>query len=476
MRRTKIVATIGPASSSPATLRKMIDAGMDVARIGLAHGDLESHLVTYGAIREAAEASGRSVGILADLPGPKIRCSPFGDVPALLVSGATVALVGPGGQSSETEIGIDHEGVLEHLVVGDNVALGDGGITLQVTGLSADAVETRIVHGGVVQGRPGIHVPSDRIALSTPTDEDFRLADAFIEAGVDMLAISFVRSGHDVRRLGTEPAPRGPLVIAKIETRAAIDQLDSIMAVSDAIMVARGDLGVECSLAELPHLQKQIIRSCVAYGRPVITATQMLESMVAAPVPTRAESSDVANAVFDGSSSVMLSGETAIGIDPVNAVDTMAEIAQQADEEFDSENWLRRVGELRQDLGRADKALVTTDAITMAAARMAHQVEAKAILCLSRTGFTARAISRFRQDTPILCFSPEARTVHQLSLSWGVDSIAVTNHERPSEMIDEALQIAAQRRELSSGDTVVVVSGQTTRTRATDSLRVVEIP
>jgi pyruvate kinase len=202
----------------------------------------------------------------------------------------------------------------------------------------------------------------------------------------------------------------------------------------------------------------------------------MLESMVAAPVPTRAESSDVANAVFDGSSSVMLSGETAIGIDPVNAVDTMAEIAQRADEEFDSDNWLRRVGELRQDLGRADKALVTTDAITMAAARIAHQVEAKAILCLSRTGFTARAISRFRQDTPILCFSPEQRTVHQLSLSWGVDPIPVTNHERPSEMIDEALHIASQRRELSSGDTVVVISGQTTRTRATDSLRVVEIP
>ena len=476
MRRTKIVATIGPASSSPETLREMIDAGMNVARIGLAHGDLDAHLATYRTIREVAAAAGQNIGILADLPGPKIRCSPFGDVPASLVNGSTVIVSGPGGQSSATHIGIDHEGIIDHLVVGDTVAIGDGGITLVVTGTAGDAAETEVVHGGVVQGRPGIHVPSDRIKLSTPTDEDFRLADAFIEAGVDMLAISFVRSGHDVRRLGAEPAPRGPLVIAKIETRAAIDQLDSIMSASDAIMVARGDLGVECSLAELPHLQKQIIRSCVAYGRPVITATQMLESMVSAPVPTRAESSDVANAVFDGSSAVMLSGETAIGVNPVNAVATMADIAFRADQEFDSENWLRRVGELRQDLGRADKTLVTTDAITMAAARIAHQVEAKAILCMSRTGFTARAISRFRQHTPILCFSPEDRTVRQLSLSWGVEPLGVPNHEKPSEMIDDALRMAAQRPELSSGDTVVVVAGQTTRTRATDSLRVVEIP
>jgi len=334
-RRTKIVATIGPASDSAPVLRKMVEAGMDVARIGLAHGSIDDALQRYHAIRGVAAEMDRPIGIMVDLPGPKVRLGNFGNRPIELTSGAGTTLV-PGKLTSDAdEIGVDYEDLLGDIHPGDCLAVGDGSVTLRIESVEGDSARAFIAHGGPVQGRPGLHVPSDRLAITAPTPEDLTKLDAFVEVGVDFVALSFVRSGHDVRKVGTEPHPRGPLLVAKIETRAAVDNLEGIIEASGAIMVARGDLGSELGIEELPHVQKRIIRDCIALGKPVITATQMFESMVTSPAPTRAEVSDVANAVFDGTSAVMLSAESAVGHDPVNAVATMARVADRADQEFD---------------------------------------------------------------------------------------------------------------------------------------------
>lgn len=476
MRRTKIVATIGPASESPETLNRLMNAGMDVARIGLAHGTLDEHLAKYRRIREVADSLGKEIGILADLPGPKVRCAAFPDGGSVLVDGASVRFTVGEKASSAEVISADYDGLVKDIDVGDQLALGDGNIVFAVQDKTADELRAVVIRGGLAQGRPGLQVPSERLRIATPTPEDFRMADAFIEAGVDMLAISFVRSAHDVRSLGVEAAPRGPLVVAKVETKAAVDNLDGIIEASGAVMVARGDLGIDFPLSELPHLQKKIIRRCVALGRPVITATQMLESMVYAPAPTRAEASDVANAVFDGSSAVMLSGETAIGIDPVNAVQTMSEIALRADESFDHEDWADGISAIREGDGTTDFGGVVTDSLTLAACNIADQVGAHAILCLSKTGYTVRSVNRFRPPTRILSFSPDARATRQLSLSWGTEAVVTQLRSDPWDLINDAIELARTHFGCAQGDKVVVISGQSNRTRATDTLRVMRIP
>ena len=315
-RRTKIVATIGPASDSEPMLRALINAGVDVIRLGLAHGTIDDALERYHRIRRVAEEEGKHVGILVDLPGPKVRAASFGNTAVDLPDGHIVRLAVGHDRSTADVIEVEYDSLLEDIQIGDRLVLGDGKVQLDVREKQSDKLVAEIISGGEVVGRPGVHIPSDRLSISTPTPDDLRAIDAFVDVGVDMIALSFVRSAHDVRRVGTELYPRGPLVIAKIETRAAVQNLAGIIDAAGAIMVARGDLGNECTIEELPYLQKQIIRDCIAGGRPVITATQMLESMIESAAPTRAEASDVANAVWDGSSAVMLSAETAIGVDP----------------------------------------------------------------------------------------------------------------------------------------------------------------
>jgi len=422
-RRTKIIATIGPSSSDPAVLRRMIDAGMDVARIGLAHGSLSEAIERYRMVRQVAAEAGRVVGTLIDLPGPKVRLGRFDDGGVELVAGTTIELRPGAGTSSATALSVDYESLLSDIHPGDTLQIGDGAVRMRVVSVDGDTAKAEITYGGGVRGRPGLHIPSERLRLATPTAEDLYKLDAFVDEGVDMVAVSFVRSAHDIRRIGTEPFPRGPLVVAKIETRAAVENLEGIIEISGAIMVARGDLGMEMGIEDLPHLQKRIIRDCIAFGRPVITATQMLESMTSAPAPTRAEVSDVANAIFDGSSAVMLSGETAAGIDPVNAVATMARISERADTEFDYQGWAQRVRTIRAG-ANADGASRITDAMTGAAWRAATDMGAAAIIGISESGFTVRSIARFRPQMPILGFSPQDRTVHQLTLSWGTTPLA----------------------------------------------------
>ncbi|MFW2382668.1 MAG: pyruvate kinase [Acidimicrobiales bacterium] len=473
-RRTKIIASIGPASDDEATLKDMIEAGMDVARINLSHGTLEDGLERYRRIREVAESSNKVVAILADLPGPKVRLGLF-ENKRHLNTGDELFLTPGVEPCTEEVLSVDYDTLLTDVLEGDKLIVGDGSVVFRVIGSDLDKLHVRVEFGGSVMGKPGLHIPSERLKISTPTSEDLRLLDAFVTAGIDMVALSFVRSAHDVRRVGTEPAPRGPLVVAKIETKAAVENLDGIILASGAVMVARGDLGAECSLHELPHLQKDIIARCIALGRPAITATQMLESMISAPAPTRAEASDVANAVFDGTSAVMLSAETAVGIDPANVVSTMAAIAQRADQEFDYEGWAHHIKRDRLIEPQSVDAAVT-DVMTMATWRAAMEMGVKAILCISRSGFTVRAIARFRPKAPILGFSPEERTVRQLAMSWGATPIKIDRIESNDESVRNVLRIAKEEGHVRSGDIVAVLGGSSATIGATDTLRMVRCP
>lgn len=474
-RRTKIVATIGPSSEDEATLRAMIRAGMDVARIGLAHNTIDEGLERYHRIRAVSAEEGQRVGILVDLPGPKVRAASFGEDGVDVPTGSSVELRIGSDSSTNSVIEVDYVGLTSDLQPGDRLTIGDGGAVLEITDKNVDKILATVVHGSRLRGRPGVHVPSDRLQIPTPTPEDFVALDAFVEAGVDMVAISFVRSAHDIRRVGTEPHPRGPLVIAKIETRAAVDNLSGIIEAAGAVMVARGDLGNECSLEDLPHLQKQIIRECIAGGRPVITATQMLESMVTSPAPTRAEASDVANAVFDGSSAVMLSGETAIGVDPVNVVRTMSRIARRADEEMDYEAWAQQLSEMRMTESDAGSASVT-DAMTMATWRAAAELGIDNVLCISGSGFTVRSMARFRPEANILGFSTSEATVQQLTLSWGTTPILMSSGGSNEEMAFEAIRLAKAAGHVRAGELVGVLAGSDSRSRATNVLRLERVP
>ncbi|WP_421120497.1 pyruvate kinase [Aquihabitans daechungensis] len=474
-RRTKIIATIGPASDSEAMIKDLAEAGMDVARIGLAHGSLDEAIEKFRRVRRVEASLARPIGVMIDLPGPKVRAGTMPEQGLPVDQGDVIHLT-PGNQESTAKmIHVDHEGLLTDLHVGDRVAFGDGVVMAEVLDRKPDCLEARITHGGLLQGRPGVHIPSDRLRIASPTPEDLHMLDAFIEEGIDMVAISFVRSAHDVRRVGVEPHPRGPLVVAKIETRAAVDNLDSIIEASGAVMIARGDLGAEMPIEELPHLQKRIIQRCITLGRPAITATQMLESMVTAPTPTRAEASDIANAVFDGSSAVMLSGESAIGHDPINAVATMARIAARADDEFDYDAWGARVHEIASTMQPHVDDTVTLG-MTNAAWRAALETNASAIICITHTGFTVRSIARFRPEAKILGFSTDPQTLRQLTLSWGATPQHLDVDYQADNVITRAVDQARENGVIRRGDLVAVLSGSREYPgQATDSLRLIPI-
>ena len=475
LRRTKIIATIGPACDSEGAIKDLAVAGMDVARINLSHGTVELGIERLHRVRAVEASLGHPIGVLVDLPGPKVRAGAMPDEGLPLIEGTTIRLVPGAGPSSTEVITVDHDALLSDLHLGDRVLFGDGSVVAEVDAVTDDALLAKVTHGGVLLGRPGVHIPSERLRLATPTPHDLQLLDAFVDEGVDMVAVSFVRSAHDIRRVGTEPHPRGPLVVAKIETRAAVENLDGIIEASGAVMVARGDLGAELPIEELPHIQKRILQRCITLGRPAITATQMLESMVHAPTPTRAETSDVANAVFDGSSAVMLSGETAIGHDPANAVATMARIAARADAEFDYDGWPHRVhrisGELRQSIDD-----IVTNGMTDAAWRAASETNAAAIICVTRTGFTVRSIARFRPKAKILGFTTDQRTMRQLTLSWGATPYELTGGGVGEAQVERAIELARLHGEIRSGDLVAVLSGSLSYPgQATDSLRLIRV-
>ena len=472
-RRTKIVATIGPASSSLDQLVALVEAGMDVARLGFAHGSPEAHLATVERVRQAGDLVGRPVAVLVDLPGPKVRTGAFA-APVRLDEGDRLRLVPGEAPSAHDVVSVDYLGLLDDLRPGDRVTLGDGAVLLEVASVTCAYAEAVVICGGQIQGRPGVHLPSGRLSLSSPTEADLAMLGLCLRAEVDIVAVSFVRRGDDVRTVRQAildtlgPHADVPLLVAKIETPVAVDNLDEIVAASDAVMVARGDLGTECPLEDVPHLQKRIVRACMLAGKPVITATQMLESMTHAPTPTRAEASDVANAVLDGTDAVMLSGETAIGHDPVAAVRTMARIAERAEREADDLHWSRVLDE------QAGSGI--TAAITHAAWRAARDTNAAAILCCTWSGTTVRALARFRPTGHLLGLSPNPRALRRLCLTWGATPVALPTLASSDAMVDAAIAAARQQGYVVSGDVVVVLAGAPHQAESvTDILRLVHV-
>lgn len=474
--RTKIVATLGPASEQPPVLDELLRAGVDVVRLNLSHGSLQSHIERLHAVRAAADRVGRVVAVLADLPGPKVRSGEFPEGGVQLLGGADLVLAPGDGHSDERRITVDYPTLLDDLQPGDQVVLGDGAISLEVTAVTATESHCIVLTGGRAQGRPGVHLPSERLRLTTPTDDDLVYARAMAAEGVDFLAVSFVRAGHDLRLVREAVAPLGARLVAKIETMSAVARLEEIVAEADAVMVARGDLGIECPLEDVPHLQKRIIRYCVEMGVPVITATQMMESMITSPSPTRAEVSDIANAVFDGTDALMLSAETAVGADPAEVVRTMVRVAGRAEAEAGYRQWASRLGRV-QRLQFPDGPDRITMAITHAAGMAAADVDASAILCCTRSGRTARAMARFRPLTALVGLSPDPATLRALALSWGVTPVPVGEYANTDELVWFAVERTVQEGLVKAGETVLVLAGAPDRPSgaATDVLRIVRV-
>ena len=478
MRRTKIVATLGPASDPPKVLAALLDAGVDVVRLGLAHGSPEEHLTRIKLVRDLAQQRGRTVGVLADLPGPKVRAGTFPEGGAFLAEGDRVELVvGPGvGTSTSERIAVDEPRLAQVVSPGDTVVVGDGTVSLEVVAVddaaAGGAVQAVVHSGGRLQGRPGVHLPSDRWMPSVPTPDDLRLLDRVGRLG-DWVALSFVRRPEELGRLREALGSDGPRLMAKIETRDAVERLDDLLAVADGVMVARGDLGIDCPIEDVPHLQKEIINACAVRGIPVLTATQMLESMVSAPMPTRAEASDVANAVVDGSDALMLSAETAIGHDPPQAVRTMARIAERAERSDE-----RRIP--AQQLGSVERRPPTTHEVTVAMAhaarRAASELQLAAIVCCTRTGATARAMAALRPPCQLIGASPSAEITRQLALSWGVEPCLVSDYTTTDEMVWCVVETAVQQDMVRHGETIAVLAGAPdSPVRTTDVLRIVAV-
>lgn len=477
--RTKIVATLGPASEPPAVLDAMLRAGVDVVRLNLSHGTLQSHVERVRAVRQAGERTGQVVAVLADLPGPKVRAASFPDGVSVLAAGTTVRLVPADAirtSSSSDQICVEYPTLLHDLEPGDKVVIGDGAISLQVQEVGTDAVVAQVLTGGQTQGCPGVHLPGHRLRLTTPTEEDLEMAKVMVGQGVDFLAVSFVRAAADLAKVRAAVAPSTVRLVAKIETLGAVDSLSEITVEADAVMVARGDLGIECPLEDVPHLQKQIIRHCVEVGIPVITATQMMESMITAPSPTRAEVSDIANAVFDGTDALMLSAETAVGADPVAVVRTMVRIAERAEAEASYSQWAQRLGRAQRSQWPDGPDRITM-AITHAAGLAAVDSGAAAILCCTRSGRTATAMARFRPTPRLLGLSPDPATVRALALSWGVTPLQVGTYTSTDELVWFAVETAVRGGYVAPGDVALVLAGAPDRPSgaSTDVLRIVAV-
>jgi pyruvate kinase len=452
-RRTKIVATYGPALEADGRLRSVIERGADVIRLNFSHGDRAHHLAAIQGIRAESERLGRVVAILQDLRGPKIRVGTLGAGAITLIPGDAVLLASLESSGDPKTIPVDgYPAFREDVHPGESILLNDGAIRLRATDILPSGVRCEVLVGGPLTSNKGINLPETKLrTLDTITAKDEEDLAFGIEHGVDWIALSFVRCADDVTLLRAKIAARGAdtPIIAKIEKREALRDLDAIVAAADGIMVARGDLGVETELEEVALRQKEIVRECNRQGKPVITATQMLESMIANPVPTRAEVSDVSNAIIDGTDAVMLSGETAIGAHPVEAVSFMARIAERTESMLDAERSLARRPFLDS----------VPDAVAHAACQIAHEVRADALVCLTRSGLTARLVSRYRPQCPVLAVSPDPRCLRRLALVWGVQPVLGAPEGKQGRFLDAALQIVVASGLLRSGQKVVITGG-----------------
>lgn len=454
MQRTKIVCTIGPATNSREQMRALMHAGMNVARINFSHGDQATHRESIATLREVAEQERCLVAIIADLQGPKLRVGDIEDEPMELEQGTLVTLSPTPRSSREDEIPVPHPELLRDLHAGQTVLLDDGDLCLTVERRGdGGSLKARVVAGGPLTSHKGINVPGAQLSFSSLTDKDKDDATFALGQGVDFFALSFIRRAADVRELRHFLKSKGaeaPSIIAKIEKPEALSDFDQILAQSDAIMVARGDLGVETPAEEVPFHQKHIIESCNRAGKPVITATQMLQRMIEHPRPTRAEASDVANAILDGTDAVMLSGETAIGHYPIKATEMMATICANAEVHLPQSRVFEDGAECYD---------VTTEAISSSAVEIAREVGARAIVTATMSGSTARMVARHRPAVPIVAVTPNERTLYRLALVWGVIPVEVPEFRTTDEMVEVTIKAARDEGLVAWGDRVVLTAG-----------------
>ena len=462
-RRAKIVCTLGPATSSPERIRGLVEAGMDVARLNFSHGSHADHEQVYHLVRQAAERAGRAVAILADLQGPKIRLGRFADGPHEWRTGDSVVITSDDILGSKDRVSCTYRKLPQEVQPGDRLLIDDGRVAIEVSAVNGNDIRCLVTEGGPVSNNKGVSLPNVAVsvpALSEKDAEDLRFA---LGLGVDLVALSFVRSPEDIKLVQAimqEVGVHRP-VLAKVEKPEAVTHLEAIVAAFDGIMVARGDLGVELPLDQVPLVQKRAVQLCRENAKPVIVATQMLDSMIESSRPTRAEASDVANAVLDGADAVMLSGETSVGRYPILTVDTMAKIVKT------TESGSIGVPRLQHDPRTHGGAL------TIAASQIARAIGAKAMVAFSQTGDTVRRLSRLHCDLPLLAFTPVPEVRSQLALSWGVKTFLMPFVQHTDDMFRQVDQALLGLDWANPGDYVVIVAGSPPGTPgSTNTLRV----
>jgi len=457
MIRTKIVCTIGPASRSPEILADLTLAGMNVARLNFSHGGQKTHGENIRRIRAASAQVGKPLAILTDLQGPKLRVGTMPPEGVLLQAGEVIVLTAERVIGQPGRVPVQYGRFLQAVQAGDHILIDDGLIEMEALRTGDGTVTCRVLNGGLLQTNKGINLPRATLAIPAITDKDRDDLRFILEQQVDWVALSFVRTADDVLELKAlirELSAFGRLtpVIAKIEKPEAVENIDAIIEVADGIMVARGDLGIETSPEAVPMVQKSIIAKCNAAGRPVITATQMLDSMIRNPRPTRAEASDVANAILDGSDAIMLSGETAVGKYPLSAVQTMVRIAQQAEQTFDG-------CAQKGTRSPATNAISVAEAVSHATCETARDLGAAAIIAPTVSGHTARVLSRFRPCCPVVAVTPSPMTQRQLMLYWGVYPLLSCRSDSTDDVIADAVRAAKEGKFVCEGDVVVVTAG-----------------
>jgi len=468
MRRTKIVCTIGPSIDSEERIEKLIGAGMDVARLNLSHGSREDHLRRLKVIREVSAGLNRNIGFLFDTRGPEVRTGDLDEDYVVLKDGQEFVLTTEPVAGNSQRVSVTYKELHSDLKPGCIVLIDDGLISLEVIEVSGREILCRVLHGGELRSYKGLNTPGTRINLPAINEEDHEDIKAALDNGVDFLAASFTRGSDDIleiRRL-VEKNSGSIMILAKIESREGVENYDQILEVSDGIMVARGDLGVEIPPEEVPLLQKHFIKKCNNVGKPVITATQMLDSMIRNPRPTRAEASDVANAIFDGTDAVMLSGETAIGRFPIEAVETMSRIAERTEEGLDFKR-------IMEELSTTMRKTVT-GAISYSTSRVAYELEADAIITATQSGHTARMVSKYKPRAPIVAVTSRRQVASQLTLTWGVNAVICPPAKSTDEMFRSAIQVSLDEGLIKDGNLVVITAGVPVGVSGTTNLLRVE--
>ncbi len=469
-RRTKIVCTLGPATWSPERIASLIEAGMDVARINFSHGTQERHAETIRNVREAARAAGRPIAVLGDLQGPKIRVGVLPD--AVQLTPGDAVTFAPEGEHQGDELPTTYAQLAGDVEVGDVVLLADGLMELIVEDVAPPRVTMRVIHGGTLTSNKGINLPGVRVSAPSLTEKDIRDLEFALEQKLDYVALSFVRSAEDVLDLVRRIPEGGPLIVVKVEKGHALENLEAILAASAAAMVARGDLGVELPFEKVPLAQKRMIQMANLSSRPVITATQMLESMIENPRPTRAEASDVANAIIDGTDAVMLSAETATGKFPIQAVQSMVRIAQ----EIEDSHVLDAGPHYDMPITvSSDGHTPTERAVAGATVEAVRRLQAPVIVTFTSSGSTARVVSSFRPPVPILAITDTERTYNQLALVWGTIPVMCSPESSFEEMMDYARAEVVARGLGSPGDRMVVTAGYPIHVPGTTNLLQVEV-